>query len=285
MQFELDGDKAAFTKFLGRNRYLSIPHIINDEKGKEYRVTKIKKGAIEFVNAVILSDGIEEIASEAIKYYQTLFLPKSLKSFNQDELKNSVVIHSHKKASDLAVNTSGQDILYEVEKLFGDEPKFYQACAFYDTNDFNFKMQEDLCFFVNGGEATVTACIGDEGAVKIPGNITIKGRTYPVTKIGRFAFKNSNITKTEAPQSIKEIQLHAFLKCDKLKEIVMDGVEIIAKEAFAGCTNLVNVSAKNTKVIEERAFLQCRNLENIHIPPKAKIGKDAYEWCFKMKKK
>lgn len=283
LQFEISGDTAVFVKLLKRNNCLSIPHLIKDEKDNEYRVIKVKSGAVEFASTVILSDGIEEIEPDGIKYYQTLFLPKSLKSLEQKQLEKSVVIHLYNKANELAIDTSSLGDLFELDNLFGDEPKFKARCAFYEIDDNNFVLQDDLCYYIDSGEAIVTACIADGGNVKIPHIITIKGKTYPVTKIGRFAFKNSCITKIDAP-SIKEIGLHAFLRCDKLKEIVMDGAEKIAREAFCECTNLVTVSIKNIKTIEERAFLKCSKLENINFDKTAKIAPDAFEWCFKIKK-
>ena len=76
------------------------------------------------------------------------------------------------------------------------------------------------------------------------------------------------IKEVDLPQSLKEIQAHAFTKCCSLEGVAIpDRVMVIDERVFEGCKKLVAVSLPNSvKRIRYRAFGDCVKLEKITIP-------------------
>ena len=70
--------------------------------------------------------------------------------------------------------------------------------------------------------------------VKIPDDITVNGKKYPVTAVADKAFQNMNVTGVTLGGSLKSIGESAFAGCRKLKKITIKGnVTKIGKKAFA----------------------------------------------------
>ena len=126
---------------------------------------------------------------------------------------------------------------------------------------------------------TLTDAKKAEGSFTIPEEIeNKKGQKFTVTSIGKEAFKGSkitaisipntvtslseasfkgsmNLTDITLPESITEIPLKAFEKCESLKSFSIPGVKIIGKEAFKGCKSLNNIIIPgNVTQIDNRVF-------------------------------
>ena len=103
-----------------------------------------------------------------------------------------------------------------------------------------------------------------QGAVTIPSEVTIDGKTLKVVTVAEEAFSN----------------------CTKLSEVsIPEGIEAIEKGAFSGCEELLTLQLpQSLKVIEEKSFEGCA-LSSVNIPANVEsIGYDAFQDCSELKK-
>lgn len=145
---------------------------------------------------------------------------------------------------------SDDDALLEEGDSFVDE----QSHAEYELTS----MDED------GGTVEFVGILESADTVKIPNTITVNGKKYKVTSVGKSAFKGDS----------------------KLKKVTMgSNVKSIGANAFYGCKNLTSVTiGKNVTKIGDKAFYKCTKLRNITIPSKVtSIGKQAFYGCGKLK--
>lgn len=87
------------------------------------------------------------------------------------------------------------------------------------------------------------------------------------------------------PQGTKSIPNSAFLRCFKLRSIILpEGVMEVGTDAFRGCANLNKVILPNSLVsIGSGAFRDCTNLQAIELPSKViKIGSGAFRRCLEL---
>ena len=125
--------------------------------------------------------------------------------------------------------------------------------------------------FVKGGiyykinpnlkDVTVTSCPQDSaiysGKIVIPAKVEYDGNAYSVTHIGKYAFKNSEITAVTLPEGIIEIGEEAFRECSGLKSVTIPASVLhIGKQAFIFCFSLSTLSFKSASrpVIDSYAF-------------------------------
>ncbi len=112
-------------------------------------------------------------------------------------------------------------------------------------------------------DGTITIKIADSGnaeRIVIPGEITIAGKTFPVTEIEKDCFKNNTV----------------------LKEVVMGSrIVRIGDSAFEGCSSLSKISlGESLMTIGNKAFMGCRSLKSIQFPASLQsIGNSAFEGC------
>ncbi len=91
----------------------------------------------------------------------------------------------------------------------------------------------------------------------------------PVTTIGYNAFSSAmNITKIVLPDSIVDIDDHAFKNCAALIEVEMqDGVQKLGREIFGGCARLEKAIIPDSVVeIDQYIFKGCSSLVSITLP-------------------
>ena len=120
-------------------------------------------------------------------------------------------------------------------------------------------------------------------------NIPTKYKGYPINRIseGAFMFKKY-IEKVNIPNSVEEIQSHAFNQCTNLREVAFgNGIKIIGTNAFYYCENLKTITLNqglekigaaafcgtsiseiiipsSVKSIEGEAFYNCESLQRIN---------------------
>lgn len=130
--------------------------------------------------------------------------------------------------------------------------------------------------------------IGDGAFSAVGDRMTPTEIVFPksLKRIGDYAFShNPNITKI-ATQGNIQIERWAFVGCESLEEVELNGVETIEEHTFDGCLNgeerKMTVSIPDVKYIKEGAFghdgytnvvneLEVRNIENV-----IEIGEDAF---------
>ena len=121
------------------------------------------------------------------------------------------------------------------------------------------------------------------GSVTIPESVTNDDTTYPVQKIGAYAFAECpELTEVIIPTSITEIEDHAFESCSGLSKVIIpETVTTIGSRAFAGCTSItsIDIPASITD-FGIWAFLNCDNLKDVylHISDPEAIG----GWAFSL---
>lgn len=107
------------------------------------------------------------------------------------------------------------------------------------------------------------------GTLVIPDTVEYNGNLYPVSSIGRSAFRGcADLTSVSIPNSITSIGDWVFSLCTELTSVTIpNSVTNIGGYAFQYCTSLTSVSIPNSVTnIGWAAFEACSSLTSISIP-------------------
>ena len=106
-----------------------------------------------------------------------------------------------------------------------------------------------------------------EGRVEIPNTVKHDGKTYQVVAIGQWAFHTySKMTALVIPKSIQLIKTNAFFMVG-LTEVVIPGDKVkVQKSAFLACDKLHVVTLNGKKQqCSANAFTRCTNVKELRI--------------------
>ena len=125
----------------------------------------------------------------------------------------------------------------------------------------------------NGTTAEVKGGNGYSGSPQAYGDIvllqtiTINGKSYSVTSIGKCAFIYSYITSVTIPNSITTIQDDSFNHCRNLQSVnIPKSVTSIGLCAFYGCYKLTEITIpESVSHIDVAVFGECGSLETINV--------------------
>ncbi len=132
-------------------------------------------------------------------------------------------------------------------------------------------------------EATVTGGVGNNlYSVSIPDSIGYDNINYPITHIGKDAFKGyRGLTTVSLGNCLKVIEDNAFEGCVELVKLDMpNSLEIIKGGAFASCGFSVVEIADGVKEIGENAFYRSSTLNSVKIGKSVtSIERNAFSEC------
>lgn len=127
----------------------------------------------------------------------------------------------------------------------------------------------------NSGSVSLSRInVPKDGKIKLPDEITINGKVYPVTSIDNGAFKgNKDIKEIQIGNNVKTIGDSAFEGCTNLKKVKFtSGLKKVGKNAFKGCTKLKSAKLPGTVTnIGKGAFKNCTALKEFKIGKKKSI--------------
>ena len=127
-----------------------------------------------------------------------------------------------------------------------------------------------LCYYIHSSlnlEVSVFAYGDNSGEVIIPETVEYNGKTYSVTVIGAYAFRDcSGLTSITIPNSVTIIGSSAFEGCSGLTSITIpNSVTTIGESAFRWCTSLQSIDISNSVTsIGKYAFGNCSQLQEIY---------------------
>jgi len=136
----------------------------------------------------------------------------------------------------------------------------------------------DYTYTVTNGESSITGYTGTETALIIPD--TLGG--YPVTSIGRNAFKYGSLVTLLLPDTVTYIDNYAFKYCSDLCVVSFsDNLLGVGNEAFYGCTSLSELAfPEGMTTIAEYAFYGCTGLSSLSFPSSMRYIHDyAFSGC------
>ena len=110
---------------------------------------------------------------------------------------------------------------------------------------------------------------------------TTDGKT-PVRRIGKEAFKGSNLRSVTTPASLRNIGHGAFRSCAKLESLSLaEGLLVLEEEAFADCSLLKEVRLPKSLIeIGDKCFAGCTSLQDVYIHENVgHIGEDVFSGC------
>lgn len=132
-------------------------------------------------------------------------------------------------------------------------------------------------------EATVTGGVGNNlYSVSIPDSIGYESINYPITRVGKEAFKGyRGLTTVSLGNCLKVIEDNAFEGCVELVKLDMpNSLETIKGGAFARCGFSVVEISDGVKEIGENAFYSSSTLNSVKIGKSVTtIGRRAFSEC------
>lgn len=179
----------------------------------------------------------------------------------------------------------------------------------------NYRKPSDWLYFDLNPDAQSYALISKGGASDTFIVVPSEYNSLPVTSIRTSVFQNNTqIIGIEIPQSINQIDAHAFDGCKNLNTVIIENNSVdigdyafhncinlksfvlgdytplatnqpnIGKRAFSSCYTLQEISiGKNVSSIGDYAFYGCSELSSVFIPDKLlNIGDGAFSTCSKL---
>ena len=103
----------------------------------------------------------------------------------------------------------------------------------------------------------------NRGTVRIPAQISMRGYSYPVTKIGKKAFaQKKKLTRVIVGRNVKQIGRKAFYNSRKLSRISFESAKLtkIEKGAWKGCSKRLRFTFSKSCGMKTKQYILKRNM-------------------------
>lgn len=205
---------------------------------------------LSFIEEIIIPESvttIEKFAFYACDRLQSIYIPKNVKFIKRD---------AFSMCPTLVIYCESEDSLSTWEYDFNHS----EVPIYYGINEDNFYEKDYIQYIIHQDEVMITRYIHSSfiDEIDIPSTIEIKGKTYPITMIGNFAFSiattwfsllfelderimqdgllslyKGKIRRITLPSSLKYIGEGAFASCLYLKKMVLPkNIEYVGRYAF-----------------------------------------------------
>ncbi len=133
-------------------------------------------------------------------------------------------------------------------------------------------------YTIVGDEASITDCEESyRGSLEIE-EISYEGKTYPVTSVGKEAFKNCTLITGVSLPLVTNIEESAFYYALFLANINLPNATTIGENAFSICVYLTDINLPKVKTVGSNAFSYCA-LISLTLPEANTIGNGAFNSC------
>lgn len=267
--------------------YVSSNHLIASKKDKKYKsidgviYSKNGKSIIRvpaYRKSLTVADGCEEFYLKSVMYENYDFesdpelmckelsritLPSSMRTVNESQYFSSF---PSSPVKEITVRSNKMDsrsiMLLLICFQLRDEEEFLRQFDYVTIS-------QGMC--VNSRDHCLLRYTGTSEEVTVPDD---------VKSIGRGVFQSKKLKRCVLPDTVQEIQDHAFYSCKDLTEICLPKtLAVMGKHVFGYCTNLDHVVFPDgiTKV-PDFTFESCRILKDLTLPDTVTtIGKEAFE--------
>lgn len=214
---------------------------------------------------------INDQAFEKCRNIETINIPSTIKEiginafFNCQNLVKIFIPKNVEIIQSGAFNLCSNLVIYcetnNTPDTWSNQWNYSNLISYFNVKEDEILIIDDVQYLIQNDEAIITKYTSSKNIFNID-QITIGLNKYPVTKIGKEAFKNTAIKEITMPNTIIEIGDEAFSNCTKLQSITTSNkLEKISNNAFNGCSQLTNIFIPSTTTyIGESVFNNCDSL-------------------------
>lgn len=286
--FVLTNNEYAISSYTGTEEKVIIPSTYNFKK-----VTSIKNNAFngnKIVKEVVLPESIETIGNQAFfncENLKKINLPDSITSIGEATFYNALKLKSvylSKNIKNIGKNAfSSTRIIYMENQTIPSTWNssfcdFKEVCLYLNLKREELKENNNFEYVITNEEVTILNYINSSNDVEIPSTID----NLKVTKIGEYAFDNSEITSLKLNENLQEIGDYAFRSNLIITLTMPNTLKIIGKYAFSYCFNLevLNLN-EGLEKIDNAAFSSDENIKKIILPKTLTTLSDyAFQNCY-----
>lgn len=290
----LSNNEVILVKYLNQKENFIIPeHVEIDEH--IYNVTTIGSRAFTLSNIeyVTLPASIKTIMSYAFQLCKQLRQVQFANNIELKEIQNGAFM-SCIRLQDLYIPKSleimGKEVFYHSDKciiyLEGERKDNWNDdwnsnCSYYNNVCPNRLIDKDGLRYLLFDDCVIITCYyGKMQDVTIPDNIKYNGKTYEISRIGKFAFAFTDIVNIAISKTIKSIEHDAFSCCYLLKNVTFANdanLNCIGSRAFDSCKSLKSITLpQKLEKIAGLAFSSCEKLETIFINSDADVINESF---------